>query len=126
MENLADRVCLNCSLNSICWKRETYNTYSSFEELIRNYQENKLTIPQELNDKCVRRTILLKKTEEIVNNYMISEMWRIRLSEGRELLAGQIGNMANSVEEIAEEFSTDIKFNTQAENIIIRILDKRK
>lgn len=126
VENLADRVCMNCSLNAMCWKRETYKTYSSFEELIRNYQENKLIIPQELNDKCVRRTILLKKTEEIVNNYMISEMWRIRLSEGRELLAGQIGNMANSVEEIAEEFSTDIKFNTQAENIIIRILDKKK
>lgn len=126
IENLADRVCSNCSMNSICWKRESYQTYNSFSELIRNFQENKNTLPVELDKKCVRRTALLQNTEQIINNYIISEMWRIRLSEGRELLANQIGNMASSVEEIAEEFNTDIRFDSKVESLAMRILDKNK
>lgn len=126
IESLADRVCANCSMNSICWKRESYQTYNSFSELIRNFQENKEILPVELDKKCVRRTALMQHTEQIINNYIIGEMWRIRLSEGRELLANQIGNMADSVEEIAEEFSMDIKFDSRIENLAMRILDKNK
>ena len=41
VENLADRVCANCNMNSMCWKREIYYTYTAFAELIQNYHENK-------------------------------------------------------------------------------------
>ncbi len=29
IENLADRVCSNCNMNHICWKREGYYTYNA-------------------------------------------------------------------------------------------------
>lgn len=125
IENLADRVCSSCNMNSICWKRENYNTYTAFSELIQGYQEKKLSIPYELERKCVKRAILTKNTEEIVNNYVISEMWRSRLSEGRELLAAQISNMADSIGEIVEEFNEDVKFNGEAEDLVRRVLDKK-
>lgn len=124
IENLADRVCSTCDMKSMCWKRETFYTYNAFSELIQNYQENRKNIPKELQRKCTRRTLLMKNTEEIVNNYIVSEMWRSRLSECRELLAAQIGNMGRSVSEIVEEFNANIKFNGDAENDIRRILNK--
>ncbi|MBC2582589.1 stage II sporulation protein E [Clostridium sp. DJ247] len=124
IENLADRVCSTCNMKSMCWKRETYYTYNAFGELIQSYQENKKEMPCELERKCTRRSLLIKNTEEIVNNYIINEMWRSRLSECRELLSGQIKIMANSVSEIVDEFNTDIKFNTDVENDIRRILNK--
>ena len=126
VQNLADRVCENCSMNAICWRKEQYNTYNAFAELIQNYQEKKTTIPKEIQRKCINRTVLQKCTEDIVNNFIINEMWRIRLSEGRELLAEQIYNMAGTVEEIVEEFSTSIKFNNEVENNIRRIFDREK
>lgn len=125
IENLADRVCENCNMNCICWKRETFFTYSAFEELIRNYQEKRKVVPQEIERKCVMRNALIKNTEEIVNEYIIGEMWRNRLSEGRELLAAQINNMAGSINEIVDEFNVNTKFNSEAEGLIRRILDKR-
>ncbi|MCM8709558.1 stage II sporulation protein E [Clostridium sp. SYSU_GA19001] len=126
IENLADRVCSNCNMNSMCWRRESYYTYNAFGELIQNYQEKNETMPQELERKCVKRTALIKSTEEIVNNYIISEMWRKRLSEGRELLSNQIGNMADSVSEIIEDFNANIKIDVEAENSIRRILDRNR
>lgn len=125
VENLADRVCSNCNMKAMCWKRETYYTYSAFGDLIQNFQEKRKVIPKELERKCVKRTALVQNTEDIVNNYIINEMWRTRLSEGRELLAAQINNMAASVGEIIEEFNADIKFNCEAENNIIRVLEKK-
>lgn len=126
VENLEDRVCSNCSMRTLCWRREGYNTYNMFVEIIQNYQENKKVIPVELGKKCIKRTILMDSTQDIVNNYIISEMWRNRLSECRELLGTQIGNMSSSVSEIVDEFDTDIKFNPDIENDIRRILTKNK
>lgn len=126
VENLADRVCSACDMKSMCWRRETFYTYNGFSELIQNYQENKKRIPEELQRKCIKRTLLMKNTEEIVNNYIVNEMWRIRLGECRELLAYQIENMGRTVTEIAEDFHSDIKFNPEVENNIRRILNKGK
>jgi stage II sporulation protein E len=126
IENLADRVCANCDMNSICWKRELHYTYSAFGELIQNYQENKPKVPQEIERKCVKRTHLVKNTEEIVNNHIISEMWRNRLTEGRQILAGQINNMAISIKEIMDEFHTNIKFNNEIDKNLRKLFNKNQ
>jgi stage II sporulation protein E len=126
IENLADRVCANCDMNSMCWKRELHYTYSAFGELIQSYQDNKERIPEELERKCVKRTSLVKNTEDIVNNFIISEMWRNRLTEGRQILAGQINNMAASIGEIVNEFNSTIKFNNEVERNVRRLLNKGK
>ena len=53
--------------------------------------------PFELERKCLRKGALIRNVEDVVNKHIISEMWRTRLSEGRELLAGQINNMAQTI-----------------------------
>ncbi|NMM62170.1 stage II sporulation protein E [Clostridium sp. P21] len=124
IENLADRVCSTCSMQSMCWKRENFYTYNAFSELIQSYQDNKKQIPYEIERKCIKRSAVIKNTEEIVNNYIINEMWKNRLSECRELLSGQIESVGDSVSEIVHEFNYNIKFNTETENTIRRVLNK--
>ena len=126
VENLADRVCSNCNMKSMCWKRELHYTYAAFEELIQNYERKSDIVPEEIERKCIRRTALLKNTEDIVNKHIINEMWRTRLSEGRELLANQICNMAGSVGEIVEDFNSEIQIDTSMEKLICRALDKNR
>lgn len=124
IENLGDRVCSNCNMKEICWKREYHHTYSAFFEMIQSFQEKKNEIPNELERKCVKRTALRKGAEDIVNNFIMNEMWNKRLSESRELLAGQINSIAESINGIAEDFDCDINFNNAAEDCIRRILNK--
>ncbi|WMJ80266.1 stage II sporulation protein E [Clostridium sp. MB40-C1] len=123
IENLADRVCSNCSMNTTCWKKEIYCTYAAFGELIQNYQEQRRKImPKEIERKCIKRTLLLKNTQDIVNNYMVKEMWRERQSEGRKILSQQINSMADSFKEIMKEFNCDIKIDTDIEKKLRKIL----
>lgn len=126
VENLADRVCSSCNINSMCWKRELHYTYAAFSEMIENFQEGKDCIPKTLEKKCIRKSILLKQTEQIVDNYIINEMWRKKLRECRELLSSQIGNMAGSLEEIMNEFNSDIKFNNEIDKRVRRILERNE
>lgn len=126
VENLADRVCGNCTMKTTCWKREMHYTYSSFAELIQNYQENKFEIPFELENKCINRTVLMKNTEDIVNKYIINEMKRNSLCEGREMLSQQINNMAYTVSNISEEISNRVHINIALESKIKRLLDKSR
>jgi len=126
VENLADRVCSNCNMKSMCWKRELHYTYAAFEELIQNFERKSDHVPEEIERKCIKRTAILKNTEDIVNKHIINEMWRTRLSEGRELLANQIGNMASSVGEIVEDFNSDIQIDTPMEKLICKALDKNR
>ncbi len=124
IENLAHRVCEGCDTNRICWGREMINTYSAFGELIENIQNKNTGFPIILERKCIKKASLIRNTQDIVNRYIINEMWRTRLAEGRELIAGQFGNMAKSVDEIIEEFSTDFNEDKQCQENILRILEK--
>ncbi|MBD8048544.1 MULTISPECIES: stage II sporulation protein E [Clostridium] len=124
VENLASRVCTDCNTNCICWAREHHVTYSAFAELIENEQKKINKFPFELERKCLRKGALIRNVEDVVNKHIISEMWRTRLSEGRELLAGQINNMAQSVEELVRDFNEEIKVNGEVERDIIKLFDK--
>lgn len=124
IENLANRVCGSCNTNCICWNREMHHTYSAFGDLLEVVQSGGGEFPQELERKCIKKASLIRNAEDIVNKYIISEMWRSRLAEGRELLANQFNNMAKSVEEIVDEFATDLKEDKESEKNIMRMLDK--
>lgn len=124
IDNLAEKVCGNCDMQSICWKREFHQTYVAFGELIQNYQDNNNKIPFQLESNCVRRTYLSNATEEIVNNYIISEMWRKRVSEGRQLLSQQLNNMSITVDDIVNDFNKEVNFNIELENNIRKALNK--
>ena len=124
VENLADRVCSSCNMYNICWKREFYLTHSAFQELLEQYDYGAVVLPDELERKCVKRTVLIKNAEELMNNFIISEMWRQRLCEGREILSNQIENMGRSVEEISEEFNEEVSFNGELEELLIHNFNK--
>ena len=124
IENLANRVCNNCDTCGICWGREMISTYKAFGELLESVQNKTNIFPQLLEKKCIRKASLIRNTEDITNKFIINEMWRSRLAEGRELIANQFNNMAKSVDEIMEEFSSDFNEDKDSEKKIIRILEK--
>lgn len=124
VENLANRVCNTCDACTICWGREMVNTYKAFEDLIENAQNGSGVFPVALEKKCMKKGSLTRNMEDVINKFVINEMWRSRLAEGRELIANQFNNMAKSVDEIMEEFSADFNEDKGVEKKIERILDK--
>lgn len=124
VENLADRVCANCSMNSMCWKREIYYTYTAFGELIQNYHENNKVFPDELERKCINKSLLIKNTEDIINNFINNELWRNKLVEGRQLIANHLNNIGETVKEMVEDFDANIAFKAQTEKCVKKALER--
>lgn len=124
VQNLADRVCGNCNMNSLCWKRENFYTYNALGELIQNYQENDFKVPEEIERKCIRRTAMVKSAEEIVNNFVICEMKRKSTIENRKLLARQIDSISSSLKEMVEKYNKDVNIDVEKEESIRTALDR--
>ncbi|MDP4088377.1 MAG: stage II sporulation protein E [Bacillota bacterium] len=125
VENLADRVCSNCSMNTICWKREIYYTYTAFSEALQNFHENRNKLPEELERKCLRKVALIKNAEDIIENFITKETWRNRMAEGRQLAALHLNNMGQTVKEIVDDFNASIDFDNEIERYIKRILGRK-
>lgn len=123
IENLADRVCSNCDMRNMCWKRELHSTYGSFADLIKSSEEGIAIFPAHLEKKCIKKHALIKSTDELVETHMLNEMWKKRLGEGRVLLANHIGNMAQTVDEILLDFDKDMEFCGEVERSIKKALN---
>ena len=118
VQKLADRVCSECQLKSNCWRREMHYTYSAFVEVLKNAELNNQELPYQLNKKCINRTKLIENAEDIVDRNMISELKKSTISEGRQVLSNQIRNIAESVDEIIDEFDVSIKIDSNLEEKI--------
>lgn len=122
VENLADRVCGNCDMRHLCWKRELHLTYTAFSELIENYYNKSSEVPKEIERKCIKKGALCREAESIVNSYIVNEMWKSRLAEGRKILAGQISGMSGTIGEIVHDFDREVVFNHEVEKLLIKAL----
>ena len=126
VECLADRTCSNCSLINTCWAKESHYTYSAFEEAIQNYMDNKNAVPHQIEEKCIKKSLTLENAKHIADNFIQNEAFHEKLSEGREIIAAQIKNMASSVNDIINELNNSIKMNRELEKRISKIFYKNK
>ncbi|MEQ8154145.1 MAG: stage II sporulation protein E [Clostridiaceae bacterium] len=124
IENLGDRVCSNCDMKYMCWKRELYSTYVSFSELIKSAEEGNVIFPADLEKKCVKKNRLIKNTQEIVENHVLNAMWKKRMGDGRKIIASHIENMAKTVEHMLVDLDKGIEINHEWEKNIKRMFSK--
>lgn len=124
VENLADRSCSNCENKILCWERDFHQTFSSFQTLIKSYEEGCLTIPADLQKKCIKKFTLSRSTEEVVNNYNVSEAIRERLAEGKNVLATHISNITTTLELLLNDFKREVNIDAELERVIKRIMNK--
>ncbi|MDT8715751.1 stage II sporulation protein E [Clostridium sp. 19966] len=125
IDNLAERTCSNCSMKLICWNRELKYTYKAFADLIHNYEENNSNMPEELQKKCIKRTKLINNADEIVKDHILKEMWRQRLIEGRQVMSGHLSSMSQVINDLVDNFSFNIIFDSKVEKAIRKTFDQK-
>lgn len=126
VESLADRVCYNCELRQRCWDRNLRYTFDGFSELISSCENNDIYFPKSLNNKCVKKSSLMKNAQEIVNNYTVNEALRTRLTEGRKLIASHINNMSVTMGDMIRDFEKDVSVCTEIDKVLKKALNKAK
>ena len=119
VEKLADKVCISCDKSSICWKKEFYNSYDSFSELLWNIERlGKIgfdEIPQILKNKCIRPNELIKQS----NN-----KWKKKLINSKIIVSEQVKGISEIMKSMTEEIATSMDFRNDIEQEIAVSLDR--
>lgn len=124
VESLADRVCFNCELKGRCWDKDLHKTFSSFEDLISSCEKKELHLPKYLDKYCLKKSSLVRSSQDLINNYTVNEALKTRLGEGRKLIANHIKNMSSTIGDIVYDFNKDITVCTDIDKILRKTLNK--
>lgn len=124
VESLADRVCFNCELKGKCWDKNLHKTFSSFEDLISSCERKELRLPDTLDKYCLKKSSLVRSSQELINNYTVNEALKTRLGEGRKLISNHINNMSLTMGDIVRDFNKDITVCTDIDRLLRKSLNK--
>ena len=124
IENLSNRVCSKCTRSRTCWERDFNVTYNSFEKLIKSCEDNRIVFPHQLEKVCFEKFQLIKGADSLVTSLKSNEIYKNRLIEGRMMTAKHLRCITSSIEEMIEDFNTNIKIDNDMQRILKKELNK--
>lgn len=124
VENLGDRVCSSCSQSYKCWEKEFNQTYTAFRDLLKGREDGRDHFPMELEKKCIRKSELIRNSEDLLNILNANEITRRKLEEGRKLVANHIKNVSSNLDNMVNDFKRDVTWCAELERIIRKELNK--
>ena len=125
IENLADRVCSNCEMNSKCWGKELNKTFFEFSELIEMFEQGKGKINKNLKENCVKSNTLIKSCEEFYNTTTVNEVLKERMGEGRQLIAENIAGISQAMDDVIKEFTRDVDNCYELDKVLKKALSRK-
>lgn len=125
IENLADRVCSNCEMNSKCWGKELNKTFFAFSELIEMFEQGKGKINKSLKANCVKSNTLIKSCEEFYNTTTVNEVLKERMGEGRQLIAENIAGISQAMDDVIKEFTRDVDNCYELDKVLKKALSRK-
>ena len=124
IENLADRICSDCSRCNKCWDKEFNLTYNSVQRLIESCEEGRVVFPAQLEKVCERKYKLIKASQNLVDTMNNNQVMKERLQSGRLILADHMMNISNSMSDMIEDFKKDVSLCGDLERVIRHGLNK--
>ena len=119
---VAAKVCKGCSLHRICWDAEFYKTYRNIMDMISYIEINGRLTEEHISPEITKRCARLKELAVTVNclyeTYRQAQVWQRKLTEGRDILARQLGGIASMMQNLANEVKIDIRMREDIEVIL--------
>lgn len=124
----SDKICRKCGLRYTCWEREFKSTYRSFLSLAPIlYEKGSLDFSDargNFSEKCIKTDEMVNELNEMYSKYKLDCLWRDKVQDGRELVAGQLMGVSNLLENESKGIKRQLVFDTHLENCIDLELEK--
>lgn len=121
-DEVAERVCRGCSLNTVCWHKDFYNTYQAVFEILDVLKQKgkieKEDLPQFFKSKCKKFEEFIKNTNFIFELYSLNLSWKRKIEESKLIVSQQIEGISQVVNKLARDIDVDIHFIPELENDI--------
>lgn len=103
LDALANKVCRSCSVSTICWEKDFYQTYQLLFELLTNKNAGNLTVEQvpiNFKKRCSRIKKVVHTFNDLLETYNLNSYWESRMFESRELVSGQLKGIAQIMDSL--------------------------
>ena len=116
---VAKTVCEGCSLFSLCWEQDFYDTYKNILAAFVVIEKNGLVKPENLPSKLSRRCTRSRELAIMFNclyeTYRLDNYWRQKVAEGQDLLVTQLKGTSEVLMDIALKMQADGYFHEELE-----------
>ncbi|WP_113673188.1 stage II sporulation protein E [Vallitalea guaymasensis] len=128
LDDVAEKVCKDCSMCKMCWQKEFYDTYrtvfSIFSAVENKNQITEEDIPEVFIKKCIKPKEFIITTNRLFELYKINLTWENKIAENRQLISQQFYSVADIIDKLGNNLYKNIEFNTDLENKISEELKK--
>lgn len=119
---IACKVCKGCSLYRICWDKEFYKTYRNIMDILTYIELNgRITedeIPHDISKRCARLKEMAVTVNCLYETYKQAQIWQRKLTEGRDIVAGQLKGIASIMNNLANEVKINLRMQEDIEVIL--------
>ena len=92
-DRAAEKVCRNCSLCSLCWKKEYVSTFNALNDatpfLLERGRGLPKDFPKHFADRCIHLTEFLGAVNAELSAFLLRQQYRRQLEEARSSARGQ-------------------------------------
>ena len=127
-DQIADRVCRDCSLCLCCWEREFHNTYQVMFKMLETLESKdriqNVDVPTAFERRCLRIDEFVREMNNMFEIYKVNLLWHNKVGESRGLVSQQLYGVSQIISSLAKEISVDLNFDEQIERKITVDMDK--
>lgn len=128
INSVVDRVCADCDVRDICWRREFYDTYQNMFQIIDIIQADgridSKTVPETLKKKCMKLGQLIKTMNYVFDIYRMNYKWRKKAQESKIVVSEQMDGINVILKRLCEGVGNEVSFKSEIEEEIAVALDK--
>ena len=127
---VTETMCAACGRREHCWEKEYYDTCHSAYNLLHMFSENgqvdRKQVPAGFRRRCINIDGFLKETNRVMQMASVNLRWQNRLNENRLAFAGQMGEIAEIMDDLSMELSERKENSKQLSDILINKLEKKR
>lgn len=122
---ITEKMCAECGRRTHCWENEYYDTchsaYNLLTQCMEQGQVEKNQVPTDFRHRCIHMEHFLDVTNNVIQSVRLNVVWKNRFQENRLAYAGQIGEVA----EIMDDLSLELSERKQDRSRILEDLKRR-
>ncbi|SKC91140.1 stage II sporulation protein E [Maledivibacter halophilus] len=130
INDIANSICLDCSMKRSCWENYFYSTYNGMMDAITLLEADgkldKSNLPIYLKKKCLKEDKLIDKINGIYEIHKVGYKWSKKLFEMRQLVSDQFNGISSIIDDLSTEIETKVEFKKDVEDALYVAFDKER
>ncbi|WP_028609592.1 stage II sporulation protein E [Paenibacillus harenae] len=111
MNAVAERSCVSCHRQHVCWEDKFFHTYNMMTEMMTTVEEDRVPagkeIPRAWSAHCVKSSQVLVDMRQQYELYKNNMHWKKQIYDSRQLVADQLQGVSQVMEDLAKEIKRE-------------------